>query len=358
MPQDPSQMAGMAPAFMNQPQYQQQMQQLAMQVRQQEDGIKKTKKFLKAYEDIQLSQPMPQPQQQPAFMQPPGGMAQAMNNNLPQVEEAPMSFTQMAGGMAGGEDAGAVGDAGVEGDVGPEGQPAASPRIGSPEDPGLSQMGNKDAGDWVEQSLRNSRNYFEKYDAKGKAQLKAYEEYDQATKDAGVKDGEVGQLKRRIQLLEMDIKKGPGTHIETDPRTGKTYPISGIPEKDMPMMKKQLEKMKEGLKKIETAFEKVKNIRRSIPNKALGLGATIGGSLMATANAMASSGDPEIDIGRWILAEGVGRKRKLSEEEAAAVRKVLELEYEGELPGQGRLPRSPGLEPIDYTTSERMLMNK
>ena len=112
-PQDPSQMkASLTPAFMNQPQYQQQMQGLAMQVRQQEEGTKKIKKFLKAYEDIQLSAPMgpPQAPQQPGFMQPPGGAVQSMNNNLPrnepQYEDAPTSFTEMAGGQipAEGED--------------------------------------------------------------------------------------------------------------------------------------------------------------------------------------------------------------------------------------------------------------
>lgn len=103
---DPSQMmAGLTPAFMNHPQYQQQMQGLAMQVRQQEEGTKKIKKFLKAYEDIQLSAPMmpQQAPQQPGFMQPPGGNVQSMNNRLPrnepQYEEAPTSFTELAGGQ-------------------------------------------------------------------------------------------------------------------------------------------------------------------------------------------------------------------------------------------------------------------
>lgn len=112
MPQDPSSMPGMTPAFMNQPQYQQQMQGLAMQVRQQEEGTKKIKKFLKAYEDIQLSAPMMQPQApmqpgfmggggQPPMMQAPGGRVASGNNNLPRndmTEPAPTSFTEMAGG--------------------------------------------------------------------------------------------------------------------------------------------------------------------------------------------------------------------------------------------------------------------
>ena len=331
MPQDPSQMAGPTPAFMNQPQYQQQMQSLAMQVRQQEDGIKRTKKFLKAYEDIQLAQPMPMQQpQQPAFMQPPGGMAQAMNNNLPQVEESAMSFTEMAGGMGGGEMAGAemsggedmgmVGEMGAEGEVGPEGQPGPAPEIGSPEDPGLSQRGNKEASSYVTQATRGTDDFLAGRQGKAKAETKAYEGYEQATKEAGVKDNEVGALKRKIQLLEIDLKKGPGTHIETDPRTGKTYPIPGIAKEDMPMMKKQLETLKEGLKKIDAAFEKIKKIRGSTPNKAMsaGLGTVMGGNLMADAHRYSKGGIDEKGNtyypGEIANIDGVNRIRSAVEE--------------------------------------------
>lgn len=405
---------------MNTPQYQQQMQSLAMQVRQQEDGIKRTKKFLKAYEDIQLAQPMPQ--QQPAFMQPPGGQVAAMNNNLaaqPAQEEQAMSFTQMAGGMGGGEMMGPEGDAGVEGEAGPEGQPGPGPR-GRPEkdaqgryyDTGMTLSPGASMNPYVTDAERTAqqqsdtanaeyekrmgidkqkrklavetRNKFEDDVPLEQRGSKTAQDADvqraraasdkligRAQKSTAANNAELGSLNLKEEISKMTdrlkdlariVKKGTTTSIETDPSTGKTYPIPGYSQQSIDQAKstiKEIEGKLDNAKKMLAHSEaKRQKIAASRPNRALGLGATIGGSLMATANAMASGGDPEIDIGRWILAEGVGKRKKLTEEEAMAVRKVLDLEYEGELPGQGRAPRSSGLEPIDYSTTERMMMNK
>jgi hypothetical protein len=304
MPQDPSQMAGPTPAFMNQPQYQQQMQSLAMQVRQQEDGIKRTKKFLKAYEDIQLAQPMPMQQpQQPAFMQPPGGMAQAMNNNLPQVEEPAMSFTEMAGGMGGGEMAGAemgggedmgmVGEMGAEGEVGPEGQqpdygpPREQPfegkmrpsqPSGSPGDPGLAKRG-KDASSPMRQAERVALNEAGKQNAQN------------AAFDKVVKENSWTGMPSWIEELSDWVFKA-----KREVEIGKNTDASPVEMKVLKRTLKDVQTDLKNAKKIDKSIaEKLKKIASSIPNKAIsaGLSGAMGGNLMADAHRYARGGIDE-----------------------------------------------------------------
>jgi hypothetical protein len=372
MPENNSPMQGMMPAFMNTPQYQQQMQSLAMQLRQQEDGIKRTKKFLKAYEDIQLNQPIPQ--QQPAFMQPPGGMVQAQNQQLaasvaPEAgEQAPTSFTQLAGGMGGQQ--------GMEGDAGPAGTPGPTPeeptqgqhpewnggfKLGPAGEPStkrdtsedkvpLDQRGDFDASRPSRQQERKKINQEEAYYGKGVAMGKI--ENDAQSNRLNIID-----LERRIQYLEKDIKKGSSTTIETDPRTGKTYPIGGYSEKQIEEKKTQISQAKDAIakakKQIEIANKKYKLASKSTPNKAMGLGlsATIGGALMSDAYAAdAAQNSPEMAAGRNVDQGSPGRND--NPRTAAAHQAYLEQQAKTGNYMVNRKPGSRGQQPIEYSAAE------
>lgn len=351
MPQDPSQMAGMAPAFMNQPQYQQQMQQLAMQVRQQEDGIKKTKKFLKAYEDIQLSQPMPQ--QQPAFMQPPGGMAQAMNNNLPQVEEAPMSFTQMAGGM------------GAQGEAGPEGQSGPGPqydRTYTKDELAAKFPGTKSNADFAaEGGAGQNASNAEKWNAMAVAKQKNMDAMDARNPrgantppgtDPGLAEmGETTASEPQVQRERVandsamrkfgkdKAKASAGGDLYNKGKAADNIDVmlsdlekslkdakeQGGPDSSRFVdIKKRIGEIKKLQKTAEEAFKKAQQkysaVARSLPNKAIsaGLGTVMGGNLMADAHRYARGGVDEKGNtyypGEIQNVEGVNRIRSAVEE--------------------------------------------
>ena len=360
--------------------------------------MKRTKKFLKAYEDIQLNQPMPQAPQQPAFMQPPGGQVQAQNQQLaasvaPEAAEAgPTSFTQMAGGMGGQQ--------GMEGDAGPAGAPGdptpGTTRFpntigkegfvelgggsdGSPSgtynayargrqinqsemnarnpkgantppgtDPGLAEEGNPNAREpQVQRERMNSEatmRQFGKKNAAGTAEI--------AAKDV---IGSEYDLRRQISILEKDLKKGSATTIETDPRTGKTYPIPGMSEKAIPAAKEKLTKLKDELTKIEQmkrkAWDKFHKINASIPNKALGLGVGIGGSLMADAYAAdAETNTPEMRAGRAVDQGAPGRND--NPRTSAAHQAYLEQQAKSGNYMVNRKPGARGQEPIEYSAGE------
>lgn len=369
MPENNSPMQGMMPAFMNTPQYQQQMQGLAMQLRQQEDGIKRTKKFLKAYEDIQLNQPMPQ--QQPAFMQPPGGMVQNQNQQLaasvaPEAgEQAPTSFTTLAGGMGaqqGMEDSsGPVPSAEPSASSNPEPQwdggfkldPAEEPstkRDTSEDKVPLDKRGDFDASRPSRQQERKKVNQEDAYFGKGVAMGKI--ENDAQSKRLSIVD-----LEKRIQYLERDVKKGSSTTIETDPRTGKTYPIPGYSEKQIAEKKQQIAAAKDAIaeakKQIEIANKKYKLASKSTPNKAmgLGLGVGIGGSLMADAYAAdAAENTPEMRAGRNVDQGKPGRND--NPRTAAAHQAYLEQQARTGNYMVNRKPASRGQEPIDYSAAD------
>lgn len=371
---DPSQMmAGLTPAFMNQPQYQQQMQGLAMQVRQQEEGTKKIKKFLKAYEDIQLTAPM-QPQQapqQPGFMQPPGGAVQSMNNNLPrnepQYEDAPTSFTEMAGGsIPEGEDdmtsyseapigAEEAGYSNTSDEGGSTPKPSVPSRDKSEDKYPLEQRGDWDASRKSRQEnlkkVSNQEASFGKGRAMGKLENQAQAER-----------LNIIDLERRIQYLERDITK-TGPNIETDPRTGKTYPMPGYSQEQIAKKKEQIAEAKAAIadakKKIETANKKYELARKSKPNKAFGIA---GGLLAGTAAAGAATFPPEdaeIFLGRISADKDFNR---LNEREKAAVQKFLEYKAESDsidarvdVP-KGRSGRMD--EPIEYTSAEKLMRSQ
>jgi hypothetical protein len=381
MPDNNSPMQGMMPAFMNSPQHQQQMQGLAMQLRQQEDGIKRTKKFLKAYEDIQLNQPIPP--QQPSFMQPPGGQVQAQNQQLaasvaPEAAEAgPTSFTQMAGGMGGQQ--------GMEGDTGSAGTPGPTPegpefrseqdkeRLASRRQkiydgllageeyspPGeeklpLEKRGDYDASRETRQDFRKKSDMrmrdTQKQNALGKAELEGFGSLDESLASEN-------DLRRQISNLEKDIKKGSATTIETDPSTGKTYPIPGMRGDKIPAAKEKLKKLKADVEKImdlkKKVFEKLEKIRKSVPNKSmgLGLGIGIGGSLMADAYATdASSNTPEMRAGRAVDQGAPGRND--NPRTSAAHQAYLEQQAKSGNYMVNRKPGARGQEPIEYSAGE------
>lgn len=372
---DPSQMmAGLAPAFMNQPQHQQQMQSLAMQVRQQEEGTKKIKKYLKAYEDIQLSQPMqpqqqPQAFQQPGFMQPPGGGVQSMNNtiprNEPQIEDAPTSFTEMAGGqipqeessdsmMSGGEDLQFPSTDASDNDepYGPpkeqrfENKMRPSQPAGSSGDPGLSKRGSPVIPGGYIQAERQASNEAKKQNAKNAAFDKTIKENSWTGMPswmAELKDW-VFKAKREVKIaentgaskVEMKLLKGTVKNIETDLKNAK---------------------------KIDKSIaDKLKNISSSTPNKAMGLAGMTAGLLAGAGSASAAAFPPEdaeVLFGRMNADKDFNR---LNNREKAAVQKFLEYKAESDsidarvdVP-KGRAGRMN--EPIEYTSAEKVMRSQ
>ena len=337
MPDNNSQMQGMMPAFMNNPQHQQQMQGLAMQVRQQEDGMKRTKKFLKAYEDIQLNQPIPP--QQPAFMQPPGGQVQAQNQQLaasvaPEAAEAgPTSFTQMAGGMGGQQ------DMGMEDSSGPI--PSAEPSAagegvppGSPGDPGLSQQGFK-ASSGNTQAGRK----FADTDMRIAGKDAAYDKVVKNTSWTGMPSW-MAELKDWLHKAKVEVKIGKNTEA------------SKVEMKVLQRTVKSVEADLKNAKKIDMDIaKKLKNIAASMPNKALGLGAAFGGSLMADAYAAdAASNTPEMNAGRAVDQGAPGRND--NPRTSAAHQAFLELQAKTGNYAVNRKPGARGQEPIKYSAGE------
>lgn len=306
MPQESNAMAGMTPAFMNQPQYQQQMQGLAMQVRQQEEGTKKIKKFLKAYEDIQLSAPMAP--QQPSFMggnqmsnqeqgmmQPPGGAMRSMNNNLPQndmTEPAPTSFSEMAGGSVPPE------PTYEEAPIGEEEAMGVAPqynRTYTKEELASKFPGTKSTADIVKgEGVSEGAPAAERWAALSKGRTKMMAEQDarnpkgantppgtdpglaeegvrtaaepQVQRERVADDANLRQLKKRnaagdrelsnlnlketigdlterIAQLKRMVKKGTATSLETDSRTGKQYPIAGYTKESIQQASKVIEEL-------------------------------------------------------------------------------------------------------------------
>ena len=359
-------MAGPTPAFMNQPQYQQQMQSLAMQVRQQEDGIKRTKKFLKAYEDIQLAQPMPMQQpQQPAFMQPPGGMAQAMNNNLPQVEESAMSFTEMAGGMGGGEDMGMVGEMGAEGEVGPEGQSGPGPqydRAYTKEELAAKFPGTKSSAEYAaEGGAGPNASNSEKWNAMAVSKQKTMDAMDARNPrgantppgtDPGLAEmGETTASEPQVQRGRVandaatrkfgkdKAKAGAGGDLYNKAKAADNIDVmlsdlnkglkdakeQGGPDSSRFVdIKKRIGEIKKLQKTAEEAFKKAQQkysaVAKSLPNKAMsaGLGTVMGGNLMADAHRYSKGGIDEKGNtyypGEIANIDGVNRIRSAVEE--------------------------------------------
>ena len=383
MPQESDSMAGMAPAFMNQPQYQQQMQGLAMQVRQQEEGTKKIKKFLKAYEDIQLSAPMMQPQapQQPGFMggnqmsnqeqgmmQPPGGNARSMNNTLPQndmTEAAPTSFTEMAGGSVSSEptyEEAPIGEEEAMGGLPPEKgnpQPYGPPKeqrfesemrpsqpSGSPGDPGLSKRGSPVVPGGYIQAERQESNKVKKQNAKNAA-------FDKTVKDnswTGMPSW-IAELKDWIFKAKREVKIAENT---------------GASKAEMKVVKRTLKNVETDLKnakKIDKSIaDKLKKIASSTPNKAMGLAGLGAGLLAGTGQASATAFPPEdaeVFFGRMNADKDFN---SLNDREKAAVQKYLEYKAESDsidarvdVP-KGRSGRMD--EPIEYTSSEKALRSQ
>jgi hypothetical protein len=367
-------MAGMAPAFMNQPQYQQQMQGLAMQVRQQEEGTKKIKKFLKAYEDIQLSAPMMQPQapQQPGFMggnqmsnqeqgmmQPPGGNVRSMNNTLPQndmTEPAPTSFTEMAGGQmpaegempsegednmtsySGAEEAGSSNASDEEWDGGFS---LRDPKPGEPGDPGLSKRGQlADYGNT--QAARQIKNTEKMIAGKDAA-------FDKTVKEnswTGMPSW-IAELKDWVFKAKREVKIAENT---------------GASKAEMKVVKRTLKNVETDLKnakKIDKSIaDKLKKIASSTPNKAMGLAGLGGGLLAGTGQASATAFPPEdaeVFFGRMNADKDFNR---LNAREKAAVQKYLEYKAESDsinarvdVP-KGRSGRMD--EPIEYTSADKV----
>jgi hypothetical protein len=375
-------MAGLAPAFMNQPQHQKQMQNLAMQVRQQEEGTKKIKKYLKAYEDIQLSGPIsymgdpmsqmqpgqqmqqPQAPQQPGFMQPPGGGVKSMNNtiprNEPEIEDAPTSFTEMAGGsvpeegmMSTSEDTGEMSTptSNESGGGTPQEQPFESEMrpsqpSGSPGDPGLSKRG-KPANSPMRQAERQANNEAGKQNAKNAAFDRTINENSWTGMPswmAELKDW-VFKAKREVKIaentgaskVEMKLLKGTLKNVETDLKNAK---------------------------KIDKSIaDKLKKISSSIPNKALGLAGLTTGMLAATGSASAGAFPPEdaeIFFGRMNADKDFNR---LNAREKAAVQKFLEYKAESDsIDARVDVPKGRSgqrdKEPIEYTSAQKAMRSQ
>ncbi len=376
----------MTPAFMNQPQYQQQMQGLAMQVRQQEEGTKKIKKFLKAYEDIQLSAPMAP--QQPGFMggnqmsnqeqgmmQPPGGAMRSMNNNLPQndmTEPAPTSFSEMAGGSApvqpaGEEEQMAPDDmtseygAGEEmstptssdgGEYGPpreqrfESEMRPSQPSGSPGDPGLSKRGSPVVPGGYIQAERKASNEAKKQNAQNAA-------FDKTVKDnswTGMPSW-IAELKDWVFKAKREVKIAENT---------------GASKVEMKVLKRTVKNIETDLKnakKIDKSIaDKLKKIASSTPNKAMGLAGLGAGLLAGTGQAGATAFPPEdaeVFFGRMNADKDFNR---LNAREKAAVQKYLEYKAESDsidarvdVP-KGRAGRMD--EPIEYSSAEKALRSQ
>ncbi len=402
-PQDPSQMkASLTPAFMNQPQYQQQMQGLAMQVRQQEEGTKKIKKFLKAYEDIQLSAPMMQPQapQQPGFMQPPGGNVQSMNNNLPrnepQYEEAPTSFTEMAGGQMpaegempaegaddmtsyseapiGAEEAGYSNASneggGEEWDQGFILGPAGPPPTGRDKSEDGTPLEHR--GDW--DASRVTRQ-----DDRKKADMKAREAGKEAAIDRGIfgdkkAAAEYDRIEEQMRQIEKDLIKKGSSYRTGDGAFGQkqwadTSVKADFDTEEGKKVKPEYERLRKlsnearwAVEKARKSIAKLKQIAMSKPNKALGLAGMASGLLAGTASASAAAFPPEdaeIFLGRINKDKDYNR---LNDREKAAVQKFLEYKAESDsidarvdVP-KGRSGRMD--EPIEYSSAQKALRSQ
>ncbi len=392
-PQDPSQMkASLAPAFMNQPQYQQQMQGLAMQVRQQEEGTKKIKKFLKAYEDIQLSAPMgpPQAPQQPGFMQPPGGSVQSMNNNLPrnepEIADAPTSFTEMAGGQIpaegednmtsyseapiGAEEAGYSNASNEGGDeewsqgftLGPAGPPPTG-RDKSEDGTPLEHRGDWDASRVTRQDDRK------------KADMKAREAGKEAAIDKAIfgdkkAASEYDRIEEQMRQIEKDLIKKGSSYRTGDGAFGQkqwadTSVKADFDTEEGKKVKPEYERLRKlsnearwAVEKARKSIAKLKQISMSKPNKALGIAgmaAGILGGASASARGMFQPEDAEVFLGRMNADKDYNR---LNDREKAAVQKFLEYKAESDsidarvdVP-KGRAGRMD--EPIEYTSAEKV----
>lgn len=423
-------MAGLAPAFMNQPQHQKQMQNLAMQVRQQEEGTKKIKKYLKAYEDIQLSGPIsymgdpsqmqqPQAPQQPGFMQPPGGNVQSMNNtiprNEPQIEDAPTSFTEMAGGqiseegmMSTSEDTEEMSTPTAD-----EGPAPGYDRQYTKEELAAKFPGTKSSADIrSSQGVSEEASKPEQWSALAKGRAKMYEEQDarnlkgantppgtdpglaeegmrtaaepqvqreRVAADANLRalkkknaagtrelanlnlQEHIGDLTERIADLKKMVKKGTSTSLETDPKTGKQYPIAGYTKESIQKFNgviKELEGKVANAKKIlESGKIKYDAVRRSTPHKALGLAGMAAGLLGGTKSALAGvfhPEDPDIFFGRMNLDKDFN---KLNAYEKAAVQKFLEYKAESDSI-DARWNKHRDKEPIEYTSAEKVMRSQ
>ena len=413
---DPSQMmAGLAPAFMNQPQHQKQMQNLAMQVRQQEEGTKKIKKYLKAYEDIQLSGPIsymgdpsqmqpgqqqmqqPQAPQQPGFMQPPGGGVKSMNNtiprNEPEIEDAPTSFTEMAGGqipeegmMSTSEDTEEMStptsDTGGTEPYGPnrdaQGKPYTSPTMTNtgglsmntnwtPEEKAqmesdkaasaeyrksmgldkqdrrnavegrdkrqdkvpLEQRGDKEAMDPDRQHQRKRSDNTSRWMGQSSATLKEHDKRD------GLRDALKG-LKETIQKVTDGVDKTfrPNTYHYD----GKTWVINeqgpDWDSKSGKAAKAEITKINTSVKKLEQQVEgskkKQNKISSSKPNKALGLAGLTTGLIGGAASSSAGAFPPE-DAEIFFGRMNADKDfNRLNAREKAAVQKFLEYKAESD----------------------------
>lgn len=328
------------PMFMNQPQYQQQMQQLAMQVKGQEEGIKKVKKFLKSYEDLQMTQAPAAPMQAAPQMQPPGGVGNMMNNGagmipsdreavqtaraaqaMPQ-EPAPMSFSQFLGQGAG---AGAVAGAGaamIGGMKGGEGYSGESleylmrsakeryetrleiegpeaqstveakafydkykkidtennPKVGGPGDPGLAERGEEIGPEDSESYKR--RDQSRRGAAKSKASLKVYEKMDEVRKA-------IAETTKEMESA-MTTEYGPRTHHWD----GKTWVINEEYKVHNENSKGIIDKIRLLEKKLSGLKETLIKIGKSVPNKAMAA-ANIGQvGMIAAAEGMTEDGQP------------------------------------------------------------------
>lgn len=360
------------PAFMNQPQYQQQMQGLAMQVRQQEEGTKKIKKFLKAYEDIQLSAPMApqQPgfmgggmQQQPQqpMMQPPGGAVRAGNNNIPRndmSEPAPESFTAMAGGSvpSEGEDnmvsySGADEEMSTpsssDGEEWDGGFSLQDPKPGSPGDPGLSKKGQlADYGNT--QAARKIKNTEKMIAGKDAA-------FDRTVKESGWKGMPIW-----IDTLGKWLKDA-----KAKLSSAKEAPVSSSVVNSS--LKKEIKSLQQDLKTAKKLDKdvaaKLKKIASSTPNKAMGLAGLGAGLLAGTGQASATAFPPEdaeVFFGRMNADKDFNR---LNAREKAAVQKYLEYKAESDaIDARVDVPRGRSgqrdKEPIEYTSAEKVMRSQ
>jgi hypothetical protein len=365
MPENNSPMQGMMPAFMNTPQYQQQMQGLAMQLRQQEDGIKRTKKFLKAYEDIQLNQPIPQ--QQPAFMQPPGGMVQAQNQGGQQGMEGDAGSAGEAGTpspaydptpgttkfpntlgkqdfikLGGGSDGSKAGDYGAFArgrqinaqQMEDRNQYGANTPEGT--DPGLAAEGNRVAAEPQVQRERLNANQTLKQHQKN-----------MALKDSGRQlNGFVNAANETDKMLET-VKKELKHYQEMEGPDGSA---SVATKKKLGEVKKLAKQANDALVKANKKYQSILN---STPNKAmgLGLGVSIGGALMSDAYAAdAAQNSPEMAAGRNVDQGSPGRND--NPRTAAAHQAYLEQQAKTGNYMVNRKPGSRGQQPIEYSAAE------
>lgn len=407
-------MAGMAPAFMNQPQYQQQMQNLAMQVRQQEEGTKKIKKFLKAYEDIQLSAPMGQAQApmqpgfmggggQPPMMQPPGGAVASMNNRLPRndmTEPAPTSFTQIAGGSVPAEgpddmtsysgeevppepeyETANIGEEEAMGGVPPqkgvrkgdEWQEGLTIGDDIPPPTGRDKSEDKTPlehrGDW--DASRKTRQ-----DDRKKMDAKLREKGKEAAIDKAI-FGDKESMKRydeidaQMKKIEQDLIKKGSSYRTGDGAFGQKQwaDTSVAPDFDTEEGKKvkpeyerlraERNKARWAVEKARKSIAKLKQMSFSKPNKAMGIAGLASGLLAgasASANELFQPEDAEIFLGRISKDKDFN---KLNAREKAAVQKFLEYKAESDsLPGRSGLPRNASDEPIEYSSAEKALMSQ